>query len=145
MPTTKTGYWIRVKKDTVTDVWDYAPPAEEIEAGVGWREAVEIFPDVAENRETITTYMIDINKTPAEIVWSKRELTVNERKHGLIGQVKITFQQAVYEQLRIEMADDDASGDLEAVSAAKAVKDARIAEINAATTHEEINLLQDNP
>jgi hypothetical protein len=39
------------------------------------------------------------------------------------------------------MADDDASGDLDAVSAAKAVKDARIATINAATTHEEVDAL----
>jgi hypothetical protein len=125
----------------VTDVWDYEPPAEKKATEGGWREAVEVFPDVTENRETMTTHVIDIDKSPAEIVWSKRELTVDERKSGLLGQAKAEFQAVVDAQLAIEMAEDDASGDLEAVSAAKAVKDARIATINAATTHEEVDAL----
>ena len=141
MPTTKTGYWIRVHGGKVTDVWDYEPPAEKKATQGGWREAVEIFPDVTENREIMTTHVIDIDKSPAEIVWSKRELTVDERKSGLLGQAKAEFQAVVDAQLAIEMADDDVSGDLEAVSAAKAVKDARIATINAATTHEEVDAL----
>lgn len=89
----------------------------------------------------MTTHAIDIDKSPAEIVWSKRELAVDERKSGLIGQANAEFKAVVDAQLAIEMAEDDASGDLEAVSAAKAVKDARIATINAATTHEEVDAL----
>ena len=130
-----------MKNGSVIEVWDYSPPVEEIEAGVGWGEAVEIFPDLIENRETITTHTINIDKSPAEIVWSKRDITVDERKSLLIRLAKGNFQAVVDAQLIIEMADDDASGDLEAVSAAKAVKDARIATINAATTHEEVDLL----
>jgi hypothetical protein len=141
MPTTKTGYWIRVHGGKVTDVWDYEPPAEKKATEGGWREAVEVFPDVTENREIMTTHVIDIDKSPAEIVWSKRELAVDERKSGLIGQANAEFKAVVDAQLAIEMAEDDASGDLEAVSAAKAVKDARIATINAATTHEEVDAL----
>lgn len=141
MPTTKTGYWIRVHGGKVTDVWDYEPPAEKKATEGGWREAVEIFPDVTENREIMTTHVIDIDKSPAEIVWSKRELAVDERKSGLIGQANAEFKAVVDAQLAIEMAEDDASGDLDAVAAAKAVKDARIATINAATTHEEVDAL----
>ena len=141
MPTTKTGYWIRVHGGKVTDVWDYEPPAEKKATQGGWREAVEIFPDVTENREIMTTHVIDIDKSPAEIVWSKRELAVDERKSGLIGQANAEFKAVVDAQLAIEMAEDDASGDLDAVAAAKAVKDARIATINAATTHEEVDAL----
>ena len=141
MPTTKTGYWIRVHGGKVTDVWDYEPPAEKKATQGGWREAVEIFPDVTENREIMTTHAIDIDKSPAEIVWSKRELAVDERKSGLIGQANAEFKAVVDAQLAIEMAEDDASGDLDAVAAAKAVKDARIATINAATTHEEVDAL----
>ena len=125
----------------VTDVWDYEPPAEKKATQGGWREAVEIFPDVTENREIMTTHVIDIDKSPAEIVWSKRELAVDERKSGLIGQANAEFKAVVDAQLAIEMAEDDASGDLDAVAAAKAVKDARIATINAATTHEEVDAL----
>jgi hypothetical protein len=125
----------------VKQVWDYAPDASRRAAESGWREAVEVKPDLVDNREIITTHSFDLDADPAQIVWGKRELTVDERKGALIGQAKSEFQQIVDAQLQVEMADDDASGDLDAVAAAKAVKDARIAAIKAATTHEEVDAL----
>jgi len=107
----------------------------------GWRAASEVKPDLVDNREIMTTHSFDLDADPAQIVWAKRELTVDERKGALRSQANAEFQEVVNAQLAIEMADDDASGDLEAVSAAKAVKDARIATINAATTHEEVDAL----
>ena len=140
MPT-QTGFWIQVKNGEVKQVWDYKPdPARMSEEG-GWRAAVEVKPDLVDNREIITTHSFDLDADPAQIVWGKRELTVDERKGALIGQAKAEFQQIVDSQLQVEMADDDASGDLDAVAAAKAVKDARIAAINAATTHDEVDAL----
>ena len=140
MPT-QAGFWIQVKNGEVKQVWDYKPDASRLAAEGGWREAVEVKPDLVANREIITTHSFDIDADPAQIVWGKRELTVDERKSGLIGQAKAEFQAVVDAQLQVEMADDDASGDLDAVAAAKAVKDARIAAINAATTHEEVDAL----
>jgi hypothetical protein len=140
MPT-QTGFWIQVKNGEVKQVWDYAPDASRRAAESGWREAVEVKPDLVDNREIITAHSFDLDADPAQIVWAKRELTVDERKGALVGQAKAEFQQIVDAQLQVEMADDDASGDLEAVSAAKAVKDARIAAINAATTHDEVDAL----
>ena len=140
MPT-QAGFWIQVKNGEVKQVWDYAPDASRRAAESGWREAVEVKPDLVDNREIITTHSFDLDADPAQIVWGKRELTVDERKGALIGQAKAEFQQIVDAQLQIEMADDDASGDLDAVAAAKAVKDARIAAINAATTHDEVDAL----
>ena len=140
MPT-QAGFWIQVKNGEVKQVWDYKPdPARMSEEG-GWRAAVEVKPDLVDNREIITTHSFDLDADPAQIVWGKRELTVDERKSGLIGQAKAEFQAVVDAQLQVEMADDDASGDLDAVAAAKAVKDARIAAINAATTHDEVDAL----
>jgi len=107
----------------------------------GWRAASEVKPDLVDNREIMTTHSFDLDADPAQIVWAKRELTVDERKGALRSQANAEFQEVVNAQLAIEMADDDASGDLEAVSAAKAVKDARIAAINAATTHDEVDAL----
>jgi hypothetical protein len=92
MPT-KTGYWIRVKNGKVTDVWDYKPSAEKLASEAGWREAVEIMPDLVANREIMTTHQINIDVEPAEIVWSKRELEVDERKDGLRSQAKAAFKQ----------------------------------------------------
>ena len=107
----------------------------------GWRAASEVKPDLVDNREIMTTHSFDLDADPAQIVWGKRELTVDERKGALVGQANAAFQEVVNAQMQIEMADDDASGDLDAVSAAKAVKDARIAAINAATTHDEVDAL----
>lgn len=122
-------------------VWDYAPDASRRAAESGWKEAVEVKPDLVDNREIMTTHSFDLDADPAQIVWAKRELTVDERKGALRGQANAEFQAVVDAQLQIEMADDDASGDLEAVSTAKAAKDARIAAINAATTHDEVDAL----
>jgi len=107
----------------------------------GWRAASEVKPDLVDNREIMTTHSFDLDADPAQIVWAKRELTVDERKGALVGQANSAFQEVVNAQMQIEMADDDASGDLEAVSTAKAAKDARIAAINAATTHDEVDAL----
>ena len=122
-------------------VWDYKPDAERMSTESGWRAASEVKPDLVDNREIMTAHSFDLDADPAQIVWAKRELTVDERKGALIGQANAEFQEVVNAQMQIEMADDDASGDLEAVSAAKAVKDARIAAINAATTHDEVDAL----
>ena len=122
-------------------VWDYKPDASRMAAESGWRAASEVKPDLVDNREIMTTHSFDLDADPAQIVWAKRELTVDERKGALRSQANAEFQEVVNAQLAIEMADDDASGDLEAVSAAKAVKDARIAAINAATTHDDVDAL----
>ena len=140
MPT-QTGFWIQVKNGEVKQVWDYKPDASRMAAESGWRAASEVKPDLVDNREIMTTHSFDLDADPAQIVWAKRELTVDERKGALRGQANAEFQAVVDAQLQIEMADDDASGDLEVVSAAKVVKDARIAAINAATTHDEVDAL----
>ena len=140
MPT-QAGFWIQVKNGEVKQVWDYKPDASRMAAESGWRAASEVKPDLVDNREIMTTHSFDLDADPAQIVWAKRELTVDERKGALRNQANAEFQEVVNAQLAIEMADDDASGDLDAVSAAKAVKDARIAAINAATTHDEVDAL----
>ena len=140
MPT-QTGFWIQVKNGEVKQVWDYKPDASRMAAESGWRAASEVKPDLVDNREIITTHSFDLDADPAQIVWGKRELTVDERKGALKGQANAEFQAVVDAQLAIEMADDDASGDLDAVAAAKAVKDAKIVAINTATTHEDLDVI----
>ncbi len=81
MPT-RSGYNVRVQNGQVTDCWDTPAP----EGQDGWSAAVEITPDLTPNREILTTHSFDITKNPIEIVWGKRELTVDERKGSLIGQ-----------------------------------------------------------
>jgi hypothetical protein len=102
MPT-QTGFWIQVKNGEVKQVWDYAPDASRQAAEGGWREAVEVKPDLTDNREIITTHSFDLTADPAQIVWAKRDLTVDERKGGLEAQAKATYQSAVEAEMRKEM------------------------------------------
>ena len=129
--------YVKVVNNEVKQVWDTQPPAGES----GWKSAVEVKPAVVENRQTLNGHTFDITTDPVQIVYAVRDITVDERKAGLIGRAKAEFQQVVNEQLQIEMDDTDTAGDLDAVSAAKAVKDAKIVAINTATTHEDLDVI----
>ena len=142
MPT-KTGYWIRVKNGKVTDVWDYKPSAEKLASEAGWREAVEIMPDLVANREIMTTHQINIDVEPAEIVWSKRELEVDERKDTLRIDAKFVFQRVVQAEVAKETDQyPETQYDAAAVDAARAVFEARMDAIMVATTHEDVDALE---
>ena len=142
MPT-KTGYWIRVKNGQVKDVWDYKPSDDKLAAESGWREAVEIMPDLVVNREIRTTHIINIDVEPAQIVWSKRELEVDERKDTLRIDAKFVFQRVVQAEVAKETDQyPETQYDAAAVDAARAVFEARMDAIMVATTHEDVDALE---
>jgi hypothetical protein len=125
----------KVVNDEVTQVWDTQPPAGES----GWKSAVEVKPAITANRQTYDGHTFDVSVDPVQIVYAVKDITVDDRKGGLIGAAKGTYSQVANEQARLEA--DDASGDTAAVSTAKDVKDASIAAINACTTHDELDAL----
>lgn len=129
--------FVQIVNNEVKQVWDTQPPAGES----GWKSAVEVKPDVVENRQVLDGHTFDLTTDPVEIVYAVRDITVDERKAGLIDQAKFEFQQVVNDQLQVEMDDTDTDGDLDAVSAAKDVKDAKIVAINTATTHEDLDVI----
>ena len=141
MPT-QTGFWIHVKNGEVKQVWDYAPDASRRAAESGWREAVEVKPDLVDNREIITTHSFDLDADPAQIVWGKRELTVDERKGALVGQAKAEFQQVVEAEMRKEVDEFPSTQyDAAVVDAARVAFEARMTAIATATTHEDVDAL----
>jgi len=125
----------KVVNEEVTQVWDTQPPAGES----GWKSAVEVKPDITANRQTYDGHTFDISVDPVQIVYAVKDITVDDRKGGLIGAAKSTYQQVANEQTRLEA--EDASGDTAAVSTAKDVKVASIAAINACITHDELDAL----
>jgi len=129
--------FVKVVNNEVKQVWDTQPPAGES----GWHSAVEVKPAITDNRQVYTGHTFDLTTDPVQIVYGVADVTVDERKAGLISQAKSEFQQVANEQLQVEMDDTDTAGDLDAVSAAKAVKDAKIVAINAATTHDELDAI----
>jgi hypothetical protein len=131
-----------VKNGQVTDVWDYKPSADKLAKEAGWREAVEIMPDLLPNREMITTHHIDIDVEPAQIVWGKRAIEVDERKDGLRSQAKAAFKAVVDAEIAKETdAYPETQYDPAVVDAARIVFEARMDAIAAATTHEAVDAL----
>jgi hypothetical protein len=123
-------------------VWDYKPSAEKLASESGWREAVEIFPELVPDREIITTHQINIDVEPAQIVWSKRDLEVGERKDGLQAQAKAAFKTVVDAEVAKETDEyPETQYDAAVVDAARIVFEARMDEIAAATTHEDVDAL----
>jgi hypothetical protein len=125
----------KVVNNEVTQVWDTQPPAGES----GWKSAVEVKPAITANRQSYDGHTFDVSVDPVQIVYAVKDITVDDRKDGLIGAAKGTYSQVANEQARLEA--DDASGDTAAVSTAKDVKDASIVAINACTTHDELDAL----
>jgi hypothetical protein len=141
MPT-KTGFWIRVKNGQVTDVWDYKPSDDKLAKEPGWREAVEVMPDLVPNREIVTTHHFDIDVTPAQIVWGKRAVEVEERKDGLRAQAKAAFKAVVDAEIAKETDQyPDTQYDAAVVDAARVVFEDRMDAIAAAVTHEDVDAL----
>jgi hypothetical protein len=138
MPT-QSGFNIRVQDGQVTDVWDTPAP----EGQSGWSPAVEVTPDLIPNREVLTTHSFNITKNPIEIIWGKRELSIDERKGGLIGQANFSV---VRLQNELEMAttanNTEKMAELTSqIATATTARDAQIAAVNAAVTHEDVDAL----
>ncbi len=127
----------KVVNEEVTQVWDTQPPAGES----GWKSAVEVKPAITANRQMYDGHTFDISVDPVQIVYAVKDITVDDRKGSLIGAAKAILQQVANEQIQVEMDDTTADADLTVVSAAKDVKDASIAAINACTTHDELDAL----
>lgn len=123
--------------------WDYRPPQDKIDAEPGWQEAIEVTPDIIVGREVITTHTFDITKTPVEIVWGKREIELSERKDALKSQVKASFDRIVKEEVAKELDELlDTHYDANVVEAARQAYMARLSQINAISTHEEMDALK---
>ena len=129
--------YVRVIDGEVIHVWGTPPPERE----TGWKPAIEVYPEITDGRQVYDGHTFDLTSDPVEIVYSVRDLTVVQCKEGLIGQAKSKYQQVAYDQIQLEMM--DASGDAAIVSAAKDAKDAKLTAINACTTHDDLDALEE--
>lgn len=127
--------FVKIVNNEVTQVWDTQPPAGES----GWKSAVEVRPPLVVNRQQYTEHSFDLTKDPVEIVWGVREISVDERKNGMIGRAKAEYQQIANAELMKDLEQGDA--DVTVVQAASAAYKSKVARINAATTHEELDAL----
>lgn len=137
-----TGFWIRVVNDEVRDVWDYKPSDDIINSQPGWREAIQITPEVDPMREYITNHTIDIAPTPAEIRWHIGYLTIDDRKGMLISEADSKYRIVLNAEVAKETDPDPNSHmDMAVVEAANQTYQARVAQVNACTTQEELDAI----
>jgi len=123
-------------------VWDYRPSDDKLAKEPGWREAVEVMPDLVPNREIVTAHHFDIDATPAQIVWGKRAVEPEERKDGLRAQAKAAFKVVVDAEVAKETDQyPDTQYDAAVVDAARVVFEDRMDAIDTAVTHEDVDAL----
>lgn len=91
----------------------------------------------------LTTHYFNIDVTPAQIVWAKRDLEVEERKTGLREKAKAVFRAVVNAEIAKETDQfPETQYDPNTVDAARMVFEARMREINLAASHEDIDALE---
>ena len=121
--------YVKVEDGKVTQVWDTTPPANEAEL---WREAIEVRPEVNSKRQGFTGHRFDLDKTPVEIVYEEYDFSIEERQGSLKMGADFEYRQAI--------KDLDETADADKISTVKAAFDAKVAEIEAAVTHEALDL-----
>jgi hypothetical protein len=138
MPKINTGYWVRVVDGRVYDVWDSAPDERP-----GWREAIEVVPDViGRDREVIEGHIFDLEKTPVEIVYQKRPVSFEERQGSYISHAEFKAKMVERDQeMRKNLNNPEMPYDQAAIDAANAERDARVAALRACNTHDDLDAL----
>ena len=130
-------FFVKIVNDEVTQCWDTQPPRGES----GWKSAIEVRPAIT-NRQYYTGHTFDITKDPVEIVYGVQDITAEDRKGGLRSQAAATFQQVVQEEMRKEVDEFPTTQyNAATVDAARIAFETRVAAINAATTHEQLDAL----
>jgi hypothetical protein len=127
-------HYVRVENGQVKDVWD-TPPAEGV-GNNGWKNAVEVRPAITAHRQGYTAHRFDLTTDPVQIIWDAYDITVADRKAGMIANANMGFQMEMQRQ-----AMNPANYDPAALAAAQAAIAPKVAAINAATTHDDLDAL----
>jgi hypothetical protein len=127
--------YVRVVNNEVKDCWD-TPPAEGV-GNAGWKNAIEVRPTITPNRQGYTAHTFDLTKDPVEIVYGTFDIPVADRQAGMIANANFEVS-----QLLQGMARDPSTFDATKVDAAQSAAATKIAAIEAATTHDQLDAIQ---
>ena len=117
--------WVKVSGDAVVQCWDTPPPAGD----EGWRDAIEVRPPVRAYREVYGQHHFDLTKTPVEIVWPIEAVSIEDRKADMLAYAKLLSEKG-------EPGTSEADFD---PVAAQALYATRVAAIEAAETHDDLD------
>lgn len=117
--------WVKVSGDAVVQCWDTPPPSGE----EGWRDAIEVRPPVTQYHEVYGQHYFDLTKTPVEIVWPVEAVSIEDRKASMLDYAKFLSENG-------EPGTSEADFD---PVAAQALYATRVAAIEAAQTHDDLD------
>ena len=124
--------FVRIQNNAVTDCWDTPPPAGQD----GWKSAVEVRPAITAHRQGYTAHTFDLSTDPVQIVYGTYDITVDDRKNGMKANAGFAFQMVVNQQ-----ALNPETYDAAAIETARQAMVAKKAAIEAATTHDQLDVL----
>lgn len=125
--------FVKVIDGVVNQVWDTPPPTGE----AGWRDAVEVKPAIQPGgRQHYSAHRFDLTTNPVQIIYDVVNVLLADRKSSLIAGVNAQLARETRQSARQLAPVDPAT-----TAAAQAAATAKIAAINAATTHDELDAL----
>jgi len=127
--------YVRIVNGAVADCWD-TPPAEGV-GNAGWKNAVEVRPTIIPNRQGYTAHTFDLTTDPVQIKYGTFNIAVADRAAGMTQNAAFAFQQVVNQQ-----AQKGSAYDANAVATALTTMQNAEALIAAATTHNQLDAIQ---
>lgn len=124
--------FVRIKNNAVTDCWDTPPPVGQD----GWKSAVEVRSPITAHRQGYTAHTFDLSTDPVRIVYNTYDISVADRKTGMRSNANMGFQMEMQRQ-----GMNPANYNPAALTAAQAAVAPKVAAIDAATTHDELDAL----
>lgn len=132
--------YVRVVNNEVKDVWD-TPPSEGV-GNNGWKNAIEVRPNITPHRQGYGAHTFNLSTDPVQIVYSTFDISVDDRKNSMKSAAGFGFQQVVREQTQLQLnPNPNEQYDAAAVEAARQAMIAKQAQIDACTTHDELDAL----
>ena len=134
---------IRIENNSVVECMN----ADEVPQGAmntgEWRDAVEIQPELVVGKQVTDGHWFDLTKTPVEILWNVKDLSVEDRKHPLLSAVDEKYKQQLTDV--VNTAEDPAES-TQAFLQALTNKQADKVVVTALTTHQQIDdYIANNP
>ena len=126
--------YVQVIDNAVKQVWDSLPP--DGIGNNGWKNAIEVRPSITDHRQGYTAHVFDLETDPVQIVYGTYDIPVADRKNDMKANANIGFQQEMQKQMSNPATYDPAK-----LQAAKDAVAPKIAAIEAATTHDELDAL----
>ena len=127
-------HFVQILNGEVKQVWDTAP--SEGVGNNGWKNAVEVRPDILAGRQGYTAHRYDLNTNPVQIIWDTFDISVADRKSGMSSNAGAEFQQVINQQARTP-----ATYDAAAIETARQAMIAKQAAIEACTTHDQLDAI----